>query len=142
LSSFLKGDTVTAPIVNNAVPSTASAATPPATNLGNTDFMQLLVTQLQNQDPMNPVDDQQFIAQMAQLSSLQATNQLASQVGQMVSAQQQMGVLQLVGQDVQYLDPNGNSVQGKVSGVRLTGPTPTLLIGNSEVSPGQVQTVL
>jgi flagellar basal-body rod modification protein FlgD len=104
--------------------------------------MKLLVTQLQNQDPLNPVDDQQFIAQMAQLSSLEATNQLASQVGQMVSAQQQMGVLQLVGHEVQYTDDNGNTAQGKVTGVRLSGATPTLLIGNRGVSPGQVQTVL
>jgi flagellar basal-body rod modification protein FlgD len=130
------------PLVNNAVPAAGSAATAPSSGLGNTDFMQLLVTQLQNQDPMNPVDDQQFIAQMAQLSSLEATNQLAAQVGQMVTAQQQTGLLQLVGHDVQYLDQNGNTAQGKVTGVSLSGPTPTLLIGKTEVSPGQVQTVL
>jgi flagellar basal-body rod modification protein FlgD len=129
-------------LVNSAAAPPNSTSSTPSSNVNQTDFMKLLVTQLQNQDPLNPVDDQQFIAQMAQLSSLEATNQLASQVGQMVSAQQQMGVLQLVGHEVQYTDDNGNTAQGKVTGVRLSGATPTLLIGNRGVSPGQVQTVL
>ena len=129
------------PVTTTAAPAASTTASA-SNNLNRQDFMQLLVTQLQNQDPMNPVDDQQFIAQMAQLSSLEATNQLASQVGQMVSTQQQMGVIQLVGHDVQYLDDSGKTAQGKVTGVRLSGPAPTLVIGNSEVSPGQVQTVL
>ena len=39
--------------------------------IGKTEFLKLLVTQLQNQDPMNPVDNQQFIAQLATFSSLE-----------------------------------------------------------------------
>ena len=39
--------------------------------LGKEQFLQLLVTQLQNQDPLNPMEDQEFIAQMAQFSSLE-----------------------------------------------------------------------
>ncbi|MDL2232228.1 flagellar hook capping protein [Ruminococcaceae bacterium OttesenSCG-928-L11] len=44
--------------------------------LGIEDFMKLMVAQLQNQDVMNPVDDTQFIAQMAQFSSLQVMQNL------------------------------------------------------------------
>jgi flagellar basal-body rod modification protein FlgD len=39
--------------------------------MGQTEFLKLLVTQLQNQDPMNPIDNQQFIAQLATFSSLE-----------------------------------------------------------------------
>jgi flagellar basal-body rod modification protein FlgD len=128
-------------VTNNTSLASASPATS-ASDLNRQDFLQLLVTQLQHQDPLSPVDDQQFIAQMAQLSALDATNQLAAQVGRMAAAQQQMGSLQLVGRDVQYRDDQGNSQKGKVTGVRLDGPAPTLLVGNSEVPLQQVQTVL
>ncbi len=49
----------------------SSAVTNPSSELGKTEFLELLVTQLQNQDPMNPVDNQQFIAQLATFSSLE-----------------------------------------------------------------------
>src|SRR5947209_6425985 len=130
------------PLVNNNTSPGSSSATSSTNDLNRQDFLQLLVTQLQHQDPLNPVDDQQFIAQMAQLSSLDATNQLAARVGQMATAQQQMGSLQLVGHDIQYTDDQGNTQKGKVTGVRLDTPTPTLLVGNNEVPLPQVQTVL
>jgi flagellar basal-body rod modification protein FlgD len=41
-----------------------------ASNLRGQEFLQLLVTQLRNQDPLNPVNDREFLAQMAQLSTL------------------------------------------------------------------------
>jgi flagellar basal-body rod modification protein FlgD len=127
--------------VNTSNPINASPVSS-ANDLNRQDFLQLLVTQLQNQDPLSPTDDQQFIAQMAQLSALDATNNLAAQVGQMAQAQQQMGSLQLVGRDVEYIDDQGSNQKGKVTGVRLDGPTPSLLVGKSEVLLQQVQTVL
>ena len=56
----------------------ASSATAGTTGqtLGQNDFLKLLMTQLQNQDPMSPMDNTQFIAQMAQFSALEATQSL------------------------------------------------------------------
>ncbi|HEX3467275.1 MAG TPA: flagellar hook capping FlgD N-terminal domain-containing protein, partial [Candidatus Elarobacter sp.] len=45
--------------------------------LGETAFLQLLTTQLQNQDPLNPMDDTQSVAELAQFSALQATTSLS-----------------------------------------------------------------
>lgn len=46
--------------------------------LGKEAFLKLLVTQLQHQDPLNPLDDKQFIAQLAQFSSLEQMNNISA----------------------------------------------------------------
>jgi flagellar basal-body rod modification protein FlgD len=99
------------------------------------------VTQLRNQDPMNPVNDREFLAQMAQLSTLEATTELATQVRRMVANQEQTGALQLVGRKVQYLD-SGTAAEGTVTGVRLDREEPCLLLGEREVPISAVQRVL
>jgi len=118
------------------------SATAPGDQLDRQDFLQLLVMQLKNQDPLNPIDDREFISQMAQLSSLEATNQLSSQMGQMAAGQQQLGALALVGRDVEYSDGSGGTVRGKVSGLRLGASEPMLKIDDREVPLELIQTVL
>ena len=130
------------PSVTDTNSSSLSTAVGPANQLDRQDFLQLLVMQLKNQDPLNPIDDREFISQMAQLSSLEATNQLSSQVGQMAAAQQQLGALALVGREVEYSDGSGGTVRGKVSGLRLGSSAPILRIDDREVPLDQVQTVL
>jgi flagellar basal-body rod modification protein FlgD len=48
-----------------------STSTSSSQQIGKSEFLELLITQLQNQDPMNPMDNQEFIAQMASFSSLE-----------------------------------------------------------------------
>jgi len=50
---------------------TSSAVTNATQEIGKNEFLQLLVAQLRNQDPLNPVDNQQFLAQLATFSSLE-----------------------------------------------------------------------
>lgn len=73
------------------------------TAMGKEDFLQLLVAQLQNQDPLNPSDPTEFTAQLAQFSQLeQMTNMTKSLegLGRMSDEMQQMSGLALMGQDV------------------------------------------
>src|SRR5437763_11253197 len=68
--------------------STSSSSTVgQAAGLGKDDFMKLLIAQLQNQDPMKPADDTQFIAQLAQFSSLEAANKMSDTLEEMNGAQ-------------------------------------------------------
>src|SRR6266700_7792333 len=76
-SSFL--NQVQVPQTTNPALSSASAASGVADKtkqLGKQDFLKLLLAQMQNQDPMKPMDDSQMIAQMAQFSALEATQSL------------------------------------------------------------------
>lgn len=57
---------------------TAAATSPTSKSLGRDAFLQLLVTQLQHQDPMQPQADGEFIAQLAQFSSLESLQQMQS----------------------------------------------------------------
>lgn len=110
--------------------------------LGKDEFLKILVTQLKNQDPMSPLDDKDFIGQMAQLSTLEATNNMGTQVQDMVTSQQQTQALLLVGRTVQYADQNGDPAQGAVTGVRLDSQPPALVIGNQDIPITSIQTVL
>jgi flagellar basal-body rod modification protein FlgD len=73
--------------LTNSTKTPVSPTTDPTT-LGQDDFMKLLVTQLQNQDPLKPMDNQDFIAQTAQFSQLNQMTELVALMKQSVALQQ------------------------------------------------------
>ncbi|MDE3017931.1 MAG: hypothetical protein KGI53_02835, partial [Nitrospirota bacterium] len=87
-------------------PSVTSNGTPIVSGpkpLGQADFLNLMIAQLQNQDPMKPMDNQAFVAQMAQFSQLDSTNQLVTLMKQNNSdleSTKQMGLVSLIGHQV------------------------------------------
>jgi len=122
--------------------STAQVATKRNTSgtLGKDDFLKLLVAQLQNQDPLKPMEDREFIAQTAQFTSLEQMQNMA-QTAQM---QQNMALL---GKEVkaEVIKDNGSSelVYGKVTSVRQSGTEFYLTLSDgSTVKSTEVKTVL
>jgi flagellar basal-body rod modification protein FlgD len=97
-------------------------------------FLKLMVTQLRNQDPMNPTDSSQFLAQTAQFTSLEKLTSMADQSSQALSAQLAFGASGLVGKSVDYTDATGAQTNGKVDSVRFTSTGPVLSIGGADVS--------
>ena len=76
-----------------------------STSLGKDDFLKLLMTQLQNQDPSKPMEDTQFIAQMAQFSSLEQMTNLNSTFGKFIEQQQQTQLIsynQFIGKEITW----------------------------------------
>ncbi|KGA98247.1 flagellar basal body rod modification protein FlgD [Alkalihalobacillus alcalophilus ATCC 27647 = CGMCC 1.3604] len=74
--------------------------------LGKDDFLKLLITQMQNQDPTNPMDDREFISQMAQFSSLEQMTNLNQSMQYMVDMQITQSLVthsQLIGKNVQWM---------------------------------------
>lgn len=81
-----------------------------AKSLGKDDFLKILVTQLTHQDPTKPMQDQEFIAQMAQFSSLEQMQNMSSNLGRLVDRQ----AMNLVGKMIQGPDATDGSM---ISGV-------------------------
>ncbi|GAE24257.1 flagellar basal-body rod modification protein FlgD [Halalkalibacter wakoensis JCM 9140] len=73
--------------------------------LGKDDFLKILITQLQNQDPANPMDDREFIAQMAQFSSLEQMTNMNQAVQKFVQLQSSQSLVQhseLIGKQIEW----------------------------------------
>lgn len=97
-----------------------------STELNGTEFLTLFVKQLEHQDPLEPMENSDFLAQLAQFSSLEQLSTQTEIMGaqlQSVATTQNMQEIQiassLVGKNIHYSDENGNKKIGKVDGVEL-----------------------
>ena len=119
---------------------TAQSAAPVSTNktLGQDDFLKLLVSQMQSQDPLNPQKDTDFIAQMAQFSSLEQTKTMSSQLGQISQGQQVTQASSLLGQYVVVTPVSGTPVAGLVNGVTIDKGTPQIMVNGKGYDLSQV----
>lgn len=108
-------------------------------SLGKDEFLKILIAQMQNQDPTKPMDDTQFISQMAQFSALE-------QMQQLNTAFSYSRAYSLLGRSVaaQVTDENGKplAVTGTVDGVTTIGGMPYLSINGDLVSMTAPLTVL
>src|SRR5215213_2575640 len=97
----------------------STAARVPQRTLGQEDFLKLLSVQFQSQDPMKPMEDTAFIAQMAQFSSLQQSQTLAQQMTQMRSNQDLVTASNYIGRQVTVDAGVDGIVKGNVTGVEI-----------------------
>ena len=104
-------------------------------------FLQLLVAQMKYQDPMNPTDSSQFLAQSAQFTALEKMQAVADQTQQLVASQMAFGASGLVGRTISWTDSQGATQSGSVTGVTFGTDGPMLDVGDSQVALSQVQTV-
>jgi flagellar basal-body rod modification protein FlgD len=104
----------------------SSSNTQKTEDLGKDAFLKLLVTQLQNQDPLTPMDDTEFIAQMAQFSSLE-------QMKNLTSTMTTMQATGMIGAEVYWTDDQGIPYAGVVKSVSIVAGEPRLQINDSAV---------
>jgi flagellar basal-body rod modification protein FlgD len=117
-----------------AVSTDATTPTNPAGVLGDDQFLQLMVDQLKEQDPLNPTDTSSYLSELAQFTSVEQETNTATSTSTTEA-------LSLLGQTVTY-NAGGQAVSGTVTSVDLTGASPTLTIGGtSGITTSQVQSV-
>lgn len=104
-------------------PSTAGATD--QTAIRQEDFIRLFLSQLQFQDPLEPVDNREFLAQLAQFSSLEQSRQTSENTNAMLSMDAASQALGLLNRTVLVQDGNAE-VQGVVTSVRFTQSGPML----------------
>ena len=110
---------------------TGSAPTNPMGTLNKDDFLRLLVTQLQYQDPLSPTDNQQFMAQMAQFSTVEGINNLQSTMATL----QGVG---LIGKEVAYTADDGTTQSGTATSIAMSGGSYTVHVGDADVDASKI----
>lgn len=105
----------------------SGASTTQASSLNMQDFLKILLTQLNYQDPMKPMDNQQFMAQMAQFTSLEQTQQLNSKLDQLISTQAALQSVGLIGRTADITTASG-TVTGTVKALALSGDAPLITV--------------
>jgi len=107
--------------------------------LGKDDFLKLLITQLQNQDPTKPLEDKEFIAQMAQFSSLEQMVEMNKTLGTFIADYKAGLSYSLLGRNVEVVDGvTGARASGVVSEVNFTGQVPTISFNGLSYTVDQV----
>ena len=98
-----------------------------ANNLNTQDFLNVLLTQLTYQDPLKPMDNQEFMAQLAQFTTLGQTQQLNTNMSALLNTQATLQSVGLIGRTVD-ITSNNSTVTGTVQSLSLSGDTPTMTI--------------
>lgn len=122
----------------------------PSSQVDRDAFLRLLVTQLEHQDPLEPLQNEDFVAQLATFSSLEELENLNQSVGAMIALNEANARLThltqasaLLGRTVRWSDPeSGAEASGVVERVALVQGIPTLSVDGSEVPLSSVTEVL
>ena len=109
--------------------------TNPSSNLGENDFLMLMMAQLQNQDPLSPSDPTQYLSELAGFSSLEQQTQIAGSTASAANQQASSSALTLLGHTVSYNNANGVAQSGTVTKVNFTSSGPLLTIGTDTAIP-------
>ena len=138
------GTTPGLPVARLLTPPTPVAGTvakTPSEQMGKDTFLKLLVAQLKYQNPLEPTDSAQFMAQTAQFTVVEKLDALTKTNAELLSTNRALGASSLLGQSVVSTGPTGADVVAKVTGVRFDVAGPVLLTGDTEVSLAAVKEV-
>ena len=126
------------------------AANSPANSVTNSglggckpaDFLNMLLTELQNQDPLSPMDSSQMLTQIGQISQVSSTQTLTDTLNSMLLGQNVSNATALVGKSVDGIADSGSEITGNVDSVTISNNQPVLNIGTDTMQLTNVKSVL
>src|SRR5262245_26152965 len=133
--------------VSSTTPATQTPSTSAPKNtsvdamLGKDDFLKLLVSQLQHQDPMNPVDDKDFMGQMAQFTSVEQLTNMATAIDRMSTASQSTQSIALIGKTVSWKKEDGSTGEGVATSVAFNDGAISIAVGDATIAPNEIVSV-
>jgi flagellar basal-body rod modification protein FlgD len=119
--------------------STGSTTSSSSTGVDYNTFLRLLIAEMKNQDPTNPMDTSQYMSQFAQLSTVEQAMQTNNKLDSLLSSQSLSQADALIGKTVSFTDSTGASFSGKVTSISINtnGAVATLEDGTKvAVGPG------
>ncbi|HEY0890311.1 MAG TPA: flagellar hook capping FlgD N-terminal domain-containing protein [Nocardioides sp.] len=104
-------------------------------------FLELMVAQLRYQDPLNPTDSGEFLAQNAQFTALEKMQEVADATNALLSVQMAFGASGMIGKTVTWTDADGDTRSGTVSGATFLATGPVLDVAGEQIPLGAVTSV-
>jgi flagellar basal-body rod modification protein FlgD len=121
---------------------TASSTTDAFQKLDTSTFLKLLVTELSNQDPLEPMSSSEIVNQVSQIRSIQASTQLTTTLEAVLLGQNVATASSLLGRTITGLTDDSKSVTGQVDRVSVIGGAARLQIGDNTVDLKNVSEIL
>ncbi len=125
--------------------SNPSSSTDPATaltGLNLDDFFKLMITELRNQDPLNPLENHQLLQQISQIQEYGATQKLTQTLDSVLLGQNLSNATGLIGAFVYALSDSGDDVLGIVNRVSIANNDVRVHVGNQEVKLKNIREVM
>jgi flagellar basal-body rod modification protein FlgD len=121
------------PALASSSPSTST--TPSNLSLTSSDFVNLMIKQLQNQDPLNPTDPNALMQQVSEIGQMQSTTQLQTTLSGLASQTQIGAASNLIGKQVNGIDSTNSQVSGQVMSVRVSSSGVNLQLDSGSTVP-------
>ena len=106
------------------------------------DFLKLMITELRNQDPLNPMDNVQILQTVSQIREIGATAKLNETLDAVLLGQNLTNAASLIGKQIRALTSDGDSVSGRVDRVTIAGGDVSLHVGELAVPLNNVSEIL
>ena len=105
------------------------------------DFIKMMVAELENQDPMDPMSNTEMLSQVSQIRSITSNDQLSASIGALTLGQALSTASSLIGKTVTGVNSLNQSVTGKVDKVTIEDGEAKLFVGSSIITVGNVTAI-